>query len=88
MLITVFGSVFPEEIVLDLLCEKEEQRISQEPGKDIPASYLAYSDNEPIGVLPYGPSRYIEVDKKTIEPWRVKFLPGYLEKKMLNLQWN
>ena len=49
---------------------------TKEIEKGSPVNYLVYNDEEPIGVLTYGPSRHIKVDSGTIELWRVYFLPG------------
>lgn len=77
-LISAFGGMFPEETVLELF--GRQRRLSgftKEIKKGSPVNYLVYDGKEPIGVLTYGPSRYIKVEAKTIELWRVYFLPGY-----------
>ncbi|MCK5758314.1 MAG: GNAT family N-acetyltransferase [Clostridiales bacterium] len=77
-MITAFGGWFSEEIVLEFFGQQRRlMGFTKEIEKGSPVNYLVYNDDEPIGVLTYGPSRYIEVDAKTIELWRVYFLPGY-----------
>lgn len=77
-LITALGGLFPEETVLEFFgLQRRLIGFAKEMKKGSPFNYLVYDDNEPIGVLTYGPSRYIEVDVTAIELWRVYFLPGY-----------
>ncbi len=77
-MITAFGGLFSEEIVLEFFgLQRRLMGFTKEIEKGSPVNYLVYNDFEPIGVLTYGPSRHIEVDAKTIELWRVYFLPGY-----------
>lgn len=77
-LITSLGGLFPEETVLEFFgLQRRLIGFTKEFKKGSPTNYLVYNDMEPIGVFTYGPSRYIEVDDKTIELWRVYLLPGY-----------
>lgn len=77
-LITAFRGLFSEEIVSEFFTMERRQRgFAQEIKLGNPINYLVYGDDEPMGVLTYGQSRYMEVDKETIELWRVYFLPGF-----------
>jgi len=77
-MITAFGGLFSEEIVLEFFgLQRRLMGFSKEIEKGSPKNYLVYNDDEPIGVLTYGPSRHIEVDSGTIELWRVYFIHGY-----------
>ncbi len=77
-MITAFGRLFSEEIVLEFFgLQRRLRGFSKEIEKGSPVNYLVYDELEPIGVLSYGTSRHIKVDSGTIELWRVYFLPGY-----------
>ena len=77
-LITAFRGLFSEEIVMEFFgVERRLRGFTKEIELGSPVNYLVYNDDEPIGVLTFGSSRYIEVDAETIELWRVYFLPGY-----------
>lgn len=77
-LIAAFGEIFPEELVLARFgMERRLRGFRKELESGSPTNILVYDGNDPVGLMTYGPSRYCEVDDKSIELWRIYFLPGY-----------
>ena len=77
-LLAAFGEAFPEEIVIEHFgIERRLRGIRRELDLGSPVNFIVYDSEEPIGLLSYGSSRYMEVDDDTIELWRIYFLPGF-----------
>ena len=73
-----FGELFPIEIVNEHFSyERRFRGFTKEIEKDEPANALVFVDENPVGVVSFGPSRYIDVAEDTIELWRMYVLPEF-----------
>ena len=61
----------------DFSVERRRAGFTRELDKKRPFNAIAFDDENPIGLLSFGDSRYIDVDKETTELWRIYLLPKY-----------
>jgi len=73
-----FGELFPIEIVNERFSyERRFSGFTKEIEKGEPFNALVYVDENPVGVVSFGPSRHIEIAEDTIELWRMYILPEF-----------